>query len=565
MRIDSFLKGVRPRRRVHVMRALSFGMALSVVFLAMMAYAAWSMHASLSKMGVAELRLQQLIGEVAHLNEVLTVYVSMHAATGNTHWVNRYQEAQEKLDATLAEIGSTLAREEYRRNYPADIKLAYSRLLEMESVAMGLVGVGRPAEAMTVLGGTGYETQKELYSTGLAKLSRAMEERMSHELELWRWRIQGTVLLGLMSIGLLSLAWAGAWLLVQRHLHRRKIAEEELASEKERLSVTLRSIGDGVITADTDGKVVLMNRAAELATGWSREEAAGNYLQDVFVMRGGNGISSAHCIELALSQSAETTLGNRCVLVARDRSERIVEGCCTPVQNSSSTPIGAAVVFRDITERSRIEEEALRNEKLESLGLLAGGIAHDFNNMLTGIMLSISMTRTELRPDSCAGRRLEEAEKVLVSAKSLAHQLLAFSKGGHPIKQIASVGDKLHDWVSFAARGSRVKPLLGIPDSLWLSEIDEGQIGQVVNNLVINAVQAMPEGGTIEVSAENVIVGADEQLALVPGRYLRISVRDQGQGIPQEHICKIFDPYFTTKPKGIGLGLTTSYTIMKRH
>lgn len=220
---------------------------------------------------------------------------------------------------------------------------------------------------------------------------------------------------------------------------------------------------------------------------------------------------------------------------------------------------------RDISEKKRAEQEILRAQKLESLGILAGGIAHDFNNLLTGILGNISLAITALEPTHKARGRLEAAAKASSRAQELTRQLLTFSQGGAPIKKTASIGELLRDSVVFALRGSNVKCEFNLPADLWHIEMDEGQIHQVINNLVINAVQAMPDGGVISVSAENLVVVADSGLPLKPGRFARISIKDTGVGIPQEYLQKIFDPYFTTKEKGTGLGLATSYSVIRKH
>jgi PAS domain S-box-containing protein len=219
----------------------------------------------------------------------------------------------------------------------------------------------------------------------------------------------------------------------------------------------------------------------------------------------------------------------------------------------------------DITARRQMEEELLKVQKLESVGLLAGGIAHDFNNILTAILGNISVAKMQLPPEERARPRLEAAERAALDAQSLTRQLLTFSRGGAPIKQLSNIAETIDDTCRFALRGSNVAYESSVQKNLRAVEIDQGQINQVINNLVINADQAMPDGGSVRVSVENVTVGSDDGLPLEPGEYLRLSIRDTGPGIPEEDLPKIFDPYFTTKEKGSGLGLTTSYSIIKNH
>jgi PAS domain S-box-containing protein len=228
-------------------------------------------------------------------------------------------------------------------------------------------------------------------------------------------------------------------------------------------------------------------------------------------------------------------------------------------------PVRLVVVAHDITERKQLEEEIQKAQRLESLGILAGGIAHDFNNILAAILGNLSLAGMEPQLPERVGFLLSEAERACSRAKALTQQLLTFSKGGAPVKAATSLAELLAESAAFALRGSRARCLLAVAPDLWPADVDEGQISQVVHNLMINADQAMPGGGTIHVRGENAIVEEDQGLPLRPGRYVHIAVADQGAGIPPEHLGKIFDPYFTTKASGSGLGLATSYAIMKRH
>lgn len=223
------------------------------------------------------------------------------------------------------------------------------------------------------------------------------------------------------------------------------------------------------------------------------------------------------------------------------------------------------IVARDISERKKRQEELLKAQKLESLGVLAGGIAHDFNNLLTGILGNLSMMRTGLASDHPLQARLERCEKAVQQATGLTCQLLTFSRGGEPVKKLFDLRPVIRDTVAFALRGSNVAHEVLIDDGLWLLEADEGQVCQVLNNLIINADQAMPGGGVVRLKARNRRLSSAEVPPLDPGNYVEISVADQGTGIPPENLDKIFDPYFTTKESGSGLGLTSLYSIVKKH
>jgi len=346
----------------------------------------------------------------------------------------------------------------------------------------------------------------------------------------------------------------------------RSRAEETIAAEKERLAVTLQSIGDGVITTDTDGKIVLMNRVAEELTGWSQEDALERPLSEVLHLTNEKtGRPAESPADKVLKTKGMVSLSNNVILKARDGTERIIADSAAPICAKQGEVIGVVLVLRDITEKHKLEEEILKAQKLESLGVLAGGIAHDFNNLLTAILGNISIAKTYIKQKDRIFERLTEAEKASLRAKGLTRQLLTFAKGGEVVKKTASVAELIKDSVCFSLRGSNVVCKVSIADDLMPVEIDEAQFSQVIDNLIINAQQAMPEGGTVEVSAENITVGPEDMLPLKEGNFIKLSIKDHGIGIPKKDIQKIFDPFFTTKEKGSGLGLATTYSIIKKH
>ncbi|MDY6861353.1 MAG: PAS domain S-box protein, partial [Thermodesulfobacteriota bacterium] len=357
--------------------------------------------------------------------------------------------------------------------------------------------------------------------------------------------------------------------LVFRDITERKMAEEALSAEKERLNVTLRSIGDGVIATDVNGEIVLMNRVAEELTGYTQQEAVGNPLSVVFhIVNEKTRKPCENHVDRVLETGGITGLANHTLLIARDGTERILSDSGSPILDKDGKIIGVVLVFRDITSKYKIEEELQKIQKLESIGFLAGGIAHDFNNILTGILGNITLAKMYSSPEGKVFSKLIQAEKASLRAKDLTQQLLTFSRGGAPVKEVTSIKELIKDNVNFALRGSNVRCEFKISEDLWPVEIDKGQISQVINNIVINADQAMPEGGIIRVWAENITIGTQDQeqgLPLQGGKYIKLSIKDQGMGITQEYLQKIFDPYFSTKQKGSGLGLSTSYSIIKKH
>jgi PAS domain S-box-containing protein len=349
--------------------------------------------------------------------------------------------------------------------------------------------------------------------------------------------------------------------------HARR-SQRALAEEKERLVVMLRSIGDGVIATDLDGTIVLINNVAEALTGWPRDEAIGRGLSTVFQsvdtesrQRNDSPIAAAARIE-GPSGARRTS-----VLVARDFSERPIDECAAPLRDASGAATGMVLVFRDLTDTLRAQEERSKASRLSSLGLLAGGIAHDFNNILMSIMGNISMARATMAGRETAGA-LVDAEQACIRARQITWQLLTFSKGGVPVKKPVDVAKVLEEAASLALRGSNVSCAFDIPSDLWTIDADEGQLIQVFTNLLINAQQAMPHGGGVTVRAENTFEltsRSQHALRIEPGPYLRVSIVDQGIGIPAEHLPRIFDPYFSTKQQGSGLGLATTHSIVKTH
>jgi PAS domain S-box-containing protein len=220
---------------------------------------------------------------------------------------------------------------------------------------------------------------------------------------------------------------------------------------------------------------------------------------------------------------------------------------------------------REIADRERMEQELVKAQKLESLGVLAGGIAHDFNNLLTAILGNISLAQLDTGPDHPAYAELGRADRAALRAQELTQQLLTFSRGGAPVKKTASIADLVRETAEFALRGGRVRCDFDLPEGLRLTDIDTGQMSQVIHNLIINADHAMPDGGTLFVRGENVDLPAPGEPPAPDGKYVKISIRDTGMGIPAEHLPRIFDPYFTTKQRGSGLGLATSYSIVNKH
>ena len=344
-----------------------------------------------------------------------------------------------------------------------------------------------------------------------------------------------------------------------------KKAESALASEKERLAVTLRATAEGVVTTDVDGIIQFMNPAAVALSQWDAA-AIGQLIGRVCVLENDR---TGAVFEFPVGQAGPadtvTELPVQTRLVTRIGQRRLVDGCCAPIHSADSKVTGMVFVFRDVTEHERLEQEVIRATRLESVGILAGGIAHDFNNILTGVMGNLALAQMDIDAKSEAGARLRDAEKATLRARDLTQQLLTFAKGGEPVRAAVQLEAIVRETATFALHGSNVKPIFHLAPDLWPADADRGQIGRVVQNLVINAIQAMPAGGTLRLTAHNETLTGLNHPGLLPGRYVQIAIADTGEGIKPDHLSRIFDPYFTTKQSGSGLGLAAVYSIIKKH
>jgi PAS domain S-box-containing protein len=281
-----------------------------------------------------------------------------------------------------------------------------------------------------------------------------------------------------------------------------------------------------------------------------------------------DGVTQAKNEELPLTRATregELVMEEEWVLGHPDGTRIPILCTAAPIRDKEGHITGGVSGWQDISSHKRAEEELQRAQRLESIGLLAGGIAHDFNNILTAILGNITLARMFLPPGERAVEKLKVAEQASIRARGLANQLLTFAKGGAPVKKILSVPGLVNEAVGLVLRGSQVKAESSFPPDLRPVEADEGQLHQAINNIAINAAQAMPEGGVLNTTGLNVSLPQGNKQGLAAGEYIRIDISDQGRGVPKEVIEKIFDPYFTTKELGSGLGLSISYSIVKRH
>jgi PAS domain S-box-containing protein len=346
---------------------------------------------------------------------------------------------------------------------------------------------------------------------------------------------------------------------VVRDITDRIQALEALRESEIRFRTIFETAVDSIFIKNTRREYVSVNPATERLLGFSVSQLLGHSDEELFDEENGR-----HIREKDERVLAGETVEDEVTLMIRGEP-RIFHVVKAPMKSAAGTVNGICGIIRDITDKRRMEEELIKTEKLESVGLLAGGIAHDFNNIMTAIMGNISLARTYCDETSEINQRLADAEKASSRAQDLTRQLLTFAKGGAPVKRAASIVELIQETAEFALRGSNVKCEFNMEVGLYPVEFDEGQISQAINNLVINAAQAMPNGGTLTMTAQNQEVTDTFPIPIRPGKAIKISIADQGIGIPEQNLTKIFDPFFTTKEAGNGLGLSTTYSIIKRH
>jgi PAS domain S-box-containing protein len=347
---------------------------------------------------------------------------------------------------------------------------------------------------------------------------------------------------------------------LEREITERKQAEGALRESEARYRTLFESAAEGILIVDIETKKQkYANPAICTMLGYSREELAKMNVEDIHPKA-----SLEHVFaEFNAQTRGEKTLSSALPCLKKDGTIIYADiNAAKAIIDGRECNIG---FFTDVTELRRLQEEQLRVAKMESISILAGGIAHDFNNLLTAIMGNIGLARRYVEPQGKAFEMLDEAEKASVRARDLTQQLLTFSKGGVPIKKPASISELVKETATFTLRGSNVRPELSLPEDLWVVEVDEGQMSQVIQNIVINADQAMPAGGTLNISARNTAIQRLGALPLPKGNYVQIDIKDEGIGMSKQQLARLFEPYYTTKQTGSGLGLATAYSIIRNH
>ncbi|MCF2139980.1 MAG: PAS domain S-box protein [Candidatus Lokiarchaeota archaeon] len=355
----------------------------------------------------------------------------------------------------------------------------------------------------------------------------------------------------------------GEYLTTFRDITAQKLAEaiaEDKANEYRKI---VEDASDMIILVNTERIVIEINPACEEILGYSRNEMIGHDFREFVDNQYWDRMDKMG--DLKFSGHLTRTFYE--IEMIKKNGEKIFVEINSRFSYKGNKVINATAIIRDISRRKREIEEQIHREKIESIGLLAGGIAHDFNNILTSILGTINLLQLNCKKQENKenSELLADLEKATFRARDLTNQLLTFSKGGVPVKKFESIKDILYDTTKFVLRGSKVKYHFEISKNLPNTQIDGIQVSQVINNLVINALQAMPNGGNLYVRAHTVKISYDDVIPLTPGEYIQIEIEDTGEGIPNDLQKHIFEPYFSTKPTGSGLGLATAYSIIKNH
>jgi PAS domain S-box-containing protein len=351
--------------------------------------------------------------------------------------------------------------------------------------------------------------------------------------------------------------WEGerAYLASIRDITERKQLENSLAVEKEQLDITLRSIEDGVIATDNNGDILLINPAAQRITGWPQQQALGRHISRVLKM------------ELSPEPGDLQSIFYSTTINTLNGNEIVIDYSRAPILDKENQVMGYVMTIRDITLQKRMAEEMIKIQKLESLGKVARKMSHEYDDVFSVILANISKARNLLAEDDRVFKMLEKSEKSALQAKKLTNQLHTFSRAGTSYRKDISLVKLLQDVVKDILGDEAPSVLFqwDIPGDLWSVEFDRDQMYSALWNIIKNAKESMPDGGMLEIAMMNTVISEKIHLPLESGSYVKISIKDHGIGMDKEMLQNIFDPFFTTKEKTTGIGLTTSFSIIRDH
>jgi PAS domain S-box-containing protein len=437
--------------------------------------------------------------------------------------------------------------------------------LEAQSLARELEGELRIGEVRSEVAEfqARFDAREKETEIELLRKNNQLQALELKQKQLWR----NTLLIGLIGFAVFAAVGWHLFLSKRRQSLDRQRADEALLQSMERYRLLFERNLAGVFQTDLDGRITTANQAFTEMLGYENPDELGQrsiselaadpdeiqrFLREITIER------KTPNREITLTHrdgSPVFMLMNAGITKAMDTGGRIIETIAIDISERK----------RAEDDRRRLEVEMQQSQRLESLGVLAGGIAHDFNNMLMAILSNLSLAKRSSGESEETLRRLDEAENVCLRATSLTQQLLTFSKGGRPIRKTATIAELVEEAATFTARGSNSSIDFRSSSELWPADIDEGQIVQVVQNLVANAMESMPYGGIITVTTDNTHLGDGDIPTLEPGRFVRIDVSDTGTGIDESDLDRIFDPFFTTKTGHTGLGLATAFSIARSH
>jgi PAS domain S-box-containing protein len=508
------------------------------------------------------------IAELAGQKEVLDFVNRYRCKDGSYRWIEWRSSPHGKLIYAAARdiTGKIQAEEALTENeakYRSLFETSQDAIFVIDRETKQIIGANQAAcrlygyslEELLHMKNTDVSAEPEQTAAAVAKAAATVPLRLHRKKD-------GTVFPVEIAGGYFTLAGRPLHTAFVRDITDRQKAEQSLRESEERSRAVFEQASVGIAMADRDFRLVHVNAILCAMLGYSAHELTGMTMRDI-----------THPDDLE-TDAEEVGKLRRNEIPRHNAQKRYLkksgatlwgELSLSAMYSASGDFLHYLVVLEDISARKRAEEELQRAEKIESLKIFAGGIAHDFNNLLGGIFGYFDLVRQELPKDHQAYEYLDKSFSAFERAKGLARQMLTFAKGGAPIKKAVRLPDLLRDSCQLALSGSNIRCDYRMTDDLWGVDGDEHQLAQVFSNLVLNAWQAMPEGGTVTITAENRELETGQVAKLPAGRYVAIAVRDEGIGIPEKIIDKVFDPFFTTKQRGSGLGLATSYSIVTRH